>query len=96
MRKTLTGNNPKLDLVKVDARKKIGKIMSIRSQDIEWNRNSDVNQGPLLLQFCKKMMGHNPNLDLVSVDGHTNFGQILSICSRAIKRKRNPDDNQGP
>ena len=52
VRKTLTGNNPKLDLVNVDARKKIGKItcMSIRSQDIERKRNSDVNQGPLLRQ----------------------------------------------
>ena len=46
VRKTMTGNNPKLDLVNVDARKKIGKILSIRSQDIERKRNSDVNQGP--------------------------------------------------
>ena len=46
VRKTMTGNNPKLDLVNVDARKKIGKILSIRSQDIELKRKSDVNQGP--------------------------------------------------
>ena len=31
----MTGNNPKLELVNVDARKKIGKILSIYSQDIE-------------------------------------------------------------
>ena len=42
----MTGNNPKLDLVNVDAHKMIGKILSIRSQDIERKRNSDVNQGP--------------------------------------------------
>ena len=42
----MTGNNPKLDLVNVDAHKKIGKILSIRSQDIERKRISDVNQGP--------------------------------------------------
>ena len=42
----MTGNNPKLDLDNVDARKKIGKILSIRSQDIERKRNSDINQGP--------------------------------------------------
>ena len=42
VRKTMTGNNPKLDLVNVDARKK---ILSICSQDIERKRNSDVNQG---------------------------------------------------
>ena len=35
VRKTMTGNNPKLALVNVDARKKIGKILSICSQDIE-------------------------------------------------------------
>ena len=29
LRKTMTGNNPKLDLVNVDAHKKIGKILSI-------------------------------------------------------------------
>ena len=55
--KTLTGNNPKLDLVNVDARKKIGKIMTIRSQDNERKRNSDVNQGPLLRQNFAKNDG---------------------------------------
>ena len=42
----MTGNNPKLDLVNVDAHKKIGKILSICSQDIDQKQNSDVNQGP--------------------------------------------------
>ena len=32
----MTGNNPKLDLVNVDAHEKIGQILSICSQDIEW------------------------------------------------------------
>ena len=42
----VTGNNPKLDLVNVDVYTKFGRILSIRSQDIERKRNSDVNQGP--------------------------------------------------
>ena len=42
----MTGNNPKLDLVNVDVHTKFGRILSIRSQDIEWKPNSDVNQGP--------------------------------------------------
>ena len=42
----MTGNNPKLDLVNVDVHTKFGRILSIRSQDIEGKRNSDVNQGP--------------------------------------------------
>ena len=42
----MTGHNPKLDLVNVDVQTKFGQILSIRSQDIERKRNSDVNQGP--------------------------------------------------
>ena len=40
----MTSNNPKLDLVNVDVHTKFGQILSIRFQDIEPNRNSDVNQ----------------------------------------------------
>ena len=39
----MTGNNPKLDLVNDDMHTKFGRILSIRSQDIEQKRNSDVN-----------------------------------------------------
>ena len=53
----MTGNNPKLDLVNVDVRTKFGRILSIRSQDIEQKRNSDVNQGPLLRQNFAKNDG---------------------------------------
>ena len=53
MRK-ITGNDPKLDLVNVDVHTKSGQILSIRSQDIERKRNSEVNQGPLLLQSFAK------------------------------------------
>ena len=42
----MTGNNPKLDLVNVDMHTKFGQILSNRSQDIEREQNSDVNQGP--------------------------------------------------
>ena len=42
----MTGNNPNLDLVNVDVHTKFGQILSIRSQDIEQKRNSDINQGP--------------------------------------------------
>ena len=42
----ITGNNPKLDHVNVDVHTKFGQILSMRSQDIERKRNSDINQGP--------------------------------------------------
>ena len=41
----MTGNNPKLDLVNIDAGKNCGKILSIHFQDIVRKQNSDVNQG---------------------------------------------------
>ena len=41
----MTGNNPNLDLVNINVHTKIGQILSIRSQDIEQNQNSDINQG---------------------------------------------------
>ena len=39
----MASNNPKLDLVNDDVHSKFGQILSIRSQDIERKRNSDVN-----------------------------------------------------
>ena len=46
----MTGNNPDLDLVKMNAYTKVGEILSFCSQDIErkqnFERNSDINQGP--------------------------------------------------
>ena len=42
----VTGNNTKLDLVNVDVHTYFGQILSIRSEDIERKRNSDINQGP--------------------------------------------------
>ena len=50
----MTGNNPKLDFVNVDVHTKFGRVRSIRSQDIERKRNSDINQGPLLRQNFAK------------------------------------------
>ena len=42
----MTGYNPKLDVVTVDVYTNFGQILSIRSQDIEREKKSDVNQGP--------------------------------------------------
>ena len=50
----MTGNNPKLDLVNVDAHKKIGHILTICSRGIVQKQNSDINQGPKLCpKFAK-------------------------------------------
>ena len=41
----MMGDNPKLDHVNVDVHTESGQILSIRSQDIERKRNSDINIG---------------------------------------------------
>ena len=48
VRQTMTGNIAKLDLVNVDAHKKIGQILTIFSQGIEQKQNFDINQGQKL------------------------------------------------
>ena len=53
----MTGNNPKLDLVNDDVHTKFGRILTMRSQDIEQKQNSDVNQGPKLCQNYAKNDG---------------------------------------
>ena len=90
------GNNPKLDLVDDDVHTKFGQTLSICSQDIEWKRNFDINQGQYSIKILHKMTCNNPKLDLVNADVHTKFGQILSIGSRDIEQKRNFDINQVP
>ena len=91
----MTDNNPKPDLVNLDAHKKIGQFLSIGSQGIEQKQNSDINQGLKLCQKFAKMTGNSRKLNLVNVDVHIKFGQIMSIRSQDIERKRNSKANQG-
>ena len=44
--RNLSFYDPNLDIINVNLYTKFGKILSISSQDIEWKRNSDINQGP--------------------------------------------------
>ena len=80
-------NNPKLDLVNINAYIKFGGILSIYSQDIERERNSGVNQGPLYysgLNVRVIIMCNNRKLDHVSMNAYLKIGEILSICSQEI------------
>ena len=42
----MTGNNPNLDIVNINVHTKFGQIISIRSQDIEQEQKSAINQEP--------------------------------------------------
>ena len=75
---------------------KFGRILSIRSQDIERKQILKSIKGRNSVKILRKMTGNNPKLDLVNDDVHTKFGQILSIRSQDIEQKQNSDINQGP
>ena len=84
----MTCNNPKLDVVNLNAYIKFGENMSICSQNIEWKRSFGVNQGTLLFTNFAKMTCHNPKLDLVNLNAYIKFDEIMSICSQDIEHKR--------
>ena len=50
----MTGNNPNLDVASINAYIKFGEIISICSQDIERERNSDIIHGPQLSYKLEK------------------------------------------
>ena len=52
VRQTMTGNNPKLDLVNVDAHNKIGQILAICSQGILTSIKGQ-NSVKSLVRFCQ-------------------------------------------
>ena len=54
--------------------------ISICSQDIEWIRNSDINQGHNSVTNLQKMTANNPNLDLVNI----NFYILKPISNRSV------------
>ena len=97
VRKTMTGNNPKLDLVNVDARKKrMVRFCQYILKILSRNEILTSIKGRNALKIYQKITGNNPKLDIVNVDVHTKFGQILSIRSQDIEQNRNSDVNQGP
>ena len=93
----MTGNNPKLDLVNVDARKKrLVRFCQFILKILSGNKILTSIKGRNSLKIYRKITGNNPKLDIVNVDVHTKFGLILSIRSQNIEQKRNSDVNQGP
>ena len=92
----VTCNNPKLDLVNMNAYITFGEILSIGSQDIELKQNFGANQGHNPSTNVPKMSCDNANVDLVNMNAYIKFGYILSIISHNIERKRNFDINKGP
>ena len=83
----MTGNNPKLDLVNVDAIQNLVRFCQFILKILSGNEILTSIKGRNSIKILLKMTGNNPKLDLVNVDVHTKFSRILSICSQVIERK---------
>ena len=62
----MTGNNPNVDLVNMNACIKFGNILSICFK----KRSRNESQTITLIQMYEKMMCKNPNLDLVNFNAY--------------------------
>ena len=76
----MTCNNPKLDLVNMNACIKFGENMSVSSLDIERKRNFRVYQRPGT--NVRKMTCNNFKLDLAKMNAYIKFDDSTKWCSR--------------
>ena len=85
----MTGNNPNLDLININAHTKSGHILYLLPRYMSGKEILRSVKGHNSYNCMKKMMCNNPNQDLVNANTYTIFGLILSICSQDIEQKRN-------
>ena len=71
-------NNPKIDLINMNAYIKFGEILSICSETKFWRKSRAIT----LIQICDKMASIIHKLDLVNIKAYIKFGENQSICSR--------------
>ena len=88
-------NNPKLDLVNINAHIKFGEILPIGSQDIERKQHVRSIKGHNSGTDFHKMTCNNPKLDLVKINAYIKFGENMSSSSQNIERKLNFGVNKG-
>ena len=69
----MTGNNSKLDLVNVDACKRLVRFCQFILKILSKNKILTSAKGLNSVKILQKMTGTNPKLDVVNVV-HTNFG----------------------
>ena len=89
-------NNPKLDVVNINACAKFGQNLFIHTQDIERNKILTSFKGHNSIMNGGKWTLNNAKLDVVNINLCTKFGQNPFIPTQDIERKRNNDVIQGP
>ena len=86
-------NTPNQDLVNINAYTKLGKILSICSQDIERKQKLDIKSHNSVTK--RKMTGINPNLNLVNINAQLpNLVKFYQLV-QDIERKQNSDISKG-
>ena len=81
----MTGNNPNLDLININA---YIKFYPFVLKILSGNEIMTSIKGQNTVTNLRKMTGNNPNPDLVNINAqcHTKIGQILSVRSQDIER----------
>ena len=91
----MTCNNPKLDLVNMNAYIKFGENMSVL-KILSGNEISAQIKGHNCGTNVRKMTCNNLKLDFVNMNAYIKFGEILSIGPQDIEWKQNFGVNKGP
>ena len=79
----MTGNNPNLDLVNINAYiKYLVKFCQFVLKILSGNEKVTSIKGHNSVTKLQKMTGNIPNLNLVNINAHKKFGQILSFSSQ--------------
>ena len=69
----MTGNNPSLGLVNMNAYIKCGEILSINLKILSRHELKVSTKGHNSCYNLQKMTGNSPNLDLVNMNAYTKF-----------------------
>ena len=95
--KKMMCDNPKLDLVNMNAYIKFGENISVSSQNMSGNEIIGGTKGHINSGTDVWKMGcNNPKLDLVIINAYIKFGENKSSSSQDIEQKRNFGVNKGP
>ena len=89
-------NNPKVDVVNINACAKFGQIRLFILKILSDNEILTSFKGHNSVLKWEKLMLNNPNLDVININAQTKFGQNPFLLSQDIERKWNSDIIQGP
>ena len=93
-----TLNNPKLDVVNIDACAKFGQnpFLHTELKILSGNEILTSFKGHNSVMNGRNWMLNNPKLDVVNINEYAKFGQNPFLHTQDTEQKRNSDVTQGP